>query len=115
MTAVAAPTEFSTQAPEGAEWSWEEVKTKRGTESLGLVPILVWRDHDRMVEHYGIPALLDMADGTSLRVSFQSIARRHVQAGKSLDDAAKAMIEFKPGKRGPSESTQAKCLLKLAN
>lgn len=88
-------------APEGAHFEFEEVKTKKGTESLGDVPILVWDDCDKMVEHYGAAGVTAMADGTSFRVAFQSIARRYKQAEtpKSDDEIAKAQIEYRPGTR----------------
>jgi len=105
---------LSVAAPEGAGWSWEEVKTARGTKSLGDVPILVWADHDAMVKFYGEEAILAVADGTSLRVSFQNIARRYALAEKSLDEIATAQCEFRPGKRAVGSSTPASRAAKMA-
>jgi len=99
--------EITTQAPEGAHFEFEEVKTDKGTKSLGEVPILVWDKATSAIEFYGEDAIRDVLDGTSLRVSFQSIARRYKGAGKSDDDIAKAMIEFRPGKRAVGASTPA--------
>jgi len=93
------------QAPTGARFDDEEVRTAKGTQSLGLVPILVWEDHEAMAAHYGAQGLLDMADGTSLRVSFQSIARRFKAAEKSDDEIANAQIAYRPGKRAAGVST----------
>lgn len=92
-------------APEGAHFDYGEVKTKKGTESLGQAPILVWDNLDKMVEHYGAEGILDVADGTSLRVSFQAVARRGKIAGKSDDEIGTAQIAFKPGKRQGGVST----------
>jgi hypothetical protein len=100
-------TELSIQAPEGAEFVYDEVKTERGQKSLGEWPLLVWRDVEAARIHYGDDAILDILDGTSVRVSFQSINRRMAIAGKTHDDAAKAQVEFKPGKRGGGQSTPA--------
>lgn len=107
-------TELTIAAPEGAGFEFEEVKTDRGTKSLGQVPILVWNNHPKMAEHYGEQGLLDMADGTSLRVSFQSIARRFKAANKTDDEIAKAQVEFKPGKRAGGASTPASRVARAA-
>lgn len=98
---------LAVDAPAGAHFQFEEVKTNRGTQSLGEVPILVWDDVDQMREHYGDEGLLAVCDGTSLRVSFQNIARRFKQAGKSDEEIAKAEIDFRPGKRQVGASTPA--------
>ena len=82
-----------------------EVKTAKGTESLGEVPILVWDDHSKAVANYGEEGVLNVLDGTSLRVSFQNIARRYKVAGKSDVEIQNAMISFKPGKRAGGVST----------
>jgi hypothetical protein len=106
MTATAtAGGPLTVSAPSGAHFEWEEVKTGGGLTSLGDVPILVWDSLDSMVSFYGEEGVLAMADGTSLRVSFQSIARRFRAAKKSDDDIAKAQAEFKPGKRQGGAST----------
>jgi len=107
MTATAVTQEMGVKAPAGAHFAFEEVKTDRGTKSLGDVPILTWDDLDSMVKFYGEESILTMADGTSLRVSFQSIARRYSAAGKTLDDIAEAQIKFRPGKRQGGQSTPA--------
>lgn len=97
------------QAPEGAEWAYEELKTDKGTKSLGSDnPILVWKDLEKMREFYGDEGVLAIADGTSLRVSFQNIGRRMRSNEKNtIDDIAKAQVEFRPGKRVVGESTPA--------
>lgn len=97
--------ELTYPAPTGAHFEMDEVKTAKGTKSLGLVPILTWDDLSAAREHYGDEALLNVLDGTSLRVAFQSIARRGVTGNKSLDDIAKAQVEYKPGKRTAQPTT----------
>lgn len=92
-------------APNGAEFVYEEVKTARGTESLGEVPIIVWKDLQAAIDYYGAEGVLDMLDGTSLRVSAQNIARRLKAAGKTDDEIATAQVNFKPGKRAGGVST----------
>lgn len=94
-------------APEGSEWRYEEVKTDRGTKSLGNDnPILVWTDLDKAREFYGDDKLLSVLDGTSLRVSFQNIIRRgRADEKKTTDDIAKSQVEFRPGTRVVGEST----------
>jgi hypothetical protein len=97
--------ELTVQAPEGAEFELEEVRTQRGTKSLGQVPILTWRDLEKAREHFGDEGILDILDGTSARVSYQSIGRRFAAAGKSMDDIATAQVNFRPGKRAVGVST----------
>lgn len=87
------------EAPAGAHWEYEEVKTDRGQTSLGEVPLLVWDSVDAAVQFYGEEGVRDMLDGTSARVSFQSIGRRLKAAGKSDDEIAQAITAFRPGKR----------------
>lgn len=99
--------DLQTQAPEGAHFEFEEVKTAKGTQSLGEVPILVWDNVSAAIAYYGEEQIRDVLDGTSLRVSFQSIARRYKTASKSNDDIAKAMVDFRPGKRAGGTSTPA--------
>lgn len=94
-------------APAGAHFDYDEVKTKRGEVSLGEVPILVWDDVDAARAYYGDEGLRDILDGTSLRVSFQSIARRMKTANKTDDEIAKAEVDFRPGKRAGGVSTPA--------
>lgn len=95
-------------APEGASWKYEEVKTNKGTESLGSDnPILVWEDMTKAQEFYGEEGILAVMDGTSLRVSFQNITRRGKAGKKSIDDIAEAQVKFRPGKRVVGESTPA--------
>lgn len=96
---------LSIEAPAGAEFDLEEVKTARGTKSLGEVPLLVWKDLEKAREYYGDEGLCDVLDGTSLRVSFQNIARRYAASGKSMDEIATAQINFRPGKRAVGSST----------
>lgn len=109
-----ADTTLTIAAPAGAHFSMEEVKTARGTQSLGEVPLLVWDDKDAFDAYYGDEAVLAIADGTSLRVSFQNIARRYTQAEKSMDEIAKAQIDFRPGKRQGGASTPASRASRLA-
>lgn len=92
-------------APEGSHFEYEEVKTARGTKSLGEVPILVWDRLDAAQGTYGEEGLRNVLDGTSLRVSFQGIARRMRAAGKSDDEIATAQIAFRPGTRQVGVST----------
>jgi len=98
---------LSIDAPQGAHWEWDEVKTAQGKESLGEVPLLVWDTLEGAVAHYTEEGVLNSLDGTSLRVSYQGIARRMKIAGKTDDEIAKAIIEFKPGKRAAGVSTPA--------
>lgn len=104
-SAPAVPQTLNTTPPQGFEFSTEEVKTGKGTQSLGEVPILICKDVDALVAHIGNEGVLDMADGTSLRVSYQSIARRMKAVGKSDDEIKDAQIRFKPGKRQGGVST----------
>lgn len=100
--------------PKGAHFDFEEVKTEHGTKSLGDVPILVWDELDAATEVYGENGVRDVLDGTSLRVSFQGIARRMRAAGKTDDDIAKAEVEFRPGTRAVGVSTPASRAAKAA-
>lgn len=92
-------------APDGAEFEMEEVKTARGTKSLGEVPILTWKSLERAREYFGDEGILDILDGTSLRVSYQNIARRYSQVGKTMDEIGTAQVNFRPGKRAAGVST----------
>ncbi len=92
-------------SPDGAHWSSDEVKTDRGTRSLGEHPLLVWDSLDGAVEFYGDEGILQSLDGTSFRVSFQSIARRMAIAGKNDEEIADAQLKFRPGKRAVGAST----------
>lgn len=100
--------ELNTTAPDGAQFVYEEVKTAKGQSSLGNVPMLVWTNLSKAIAHYGSEeAITDVLDGTSLRVSFQNIARRYKIANKSDEEIAAAMIAFRPGKRVVGASTPA--------
>ncbi len=101
MTAPATESVSTTSiaAPQGSHFEFEEIKTGRGSETLGEVPILVWDDLDQVVEHFGIQGVLDVLDGTSVRVSYQNIARRYKIANKTVDEIAAAQVAFRPGKR----------------
>lgn len=94
-------------APDGAEFKLEEVKTARGTKSVGEVPILVWTNLEKARDYFGDEGIMDVLDGTSLRVSYQNIARRYASAGKSMDEIADAQLKFRPGKRAVGVSTPA--------
>lgn len=113
-TAVAPEVGFTVQAPVGSHFDFEEVKTAKGTQSLGNVPILVWDNLDAMTTTYGEDGVLAIADGTSLRVSYQNIARRFKAAGKSDNEIAEAQVKFRPGKRTVGESTPASRAARLA-
>lgn len=99
------------QAPDGASFEFDEVKTDKGQRSLGEVPILKWNDVDKARAYYGDEGILNILDGTSVRVSMQSIARRKAQAAEGgvteevLNDIAKTQVEFKPGSRQGGQST----------
>jgi len=92
-------------APAGSHFEYEEVRTQRGEKSLGEQPILVWDDLAAARAHYTDEGIINSLDGTSFRVSFQSIARRFAMAGKTADDIAKAQSDFRPGKRVGGAST----------
>ena len=98
-------------APTGAHFEMEEVKTAKGQTSLGEVPILIWDDVDALEAHITKEGIINMADGTSLRVSYQSIARRgraiKAKDGSTQtdDQIAQAQVDFKPGKRVGGVST----------
>lgn len=93
--------------PAGSHFEYEEVKTSKGAETLGQVPILVWDDVPAALAHFGEEGIKNVLDGTSLRVSYQSIARRLKAAKKTDDDIATAQSNFKPGKRVAGPSTPA--------
>ena len=106
--------ELTVAAPAGSHFDSEEVKTNRGTQSLGGVPILIWDDLDQALAFYGEDGIKTILDGTSLRVSFQGIARRMKAAGKDDDEIATAEINFKPGKRQVGAATPASRAAKAA-
>jgi hypothetical protein len=106
--------ELATAAPDGAHFDYEEVKTAKGQSSLGNVPILVWDSLDKARVFYGDEAICDVMDGTSLRVSFQNIARRYKIAAKGDEEIATAMVQFRPGKRVVGASTPASRAARLA-
>lgn len=93
------------QAPAGSHFEMAEVKTARGQQSLGEVPILTWDDSDAARAYYGDVGILRFLNGTSARVSFQGIARRMRVAGKADDEIAKEQVEFRPGEREIASST----------
>jgi hypothetical protein len=98
--------ELTVTAPDGAEFTWSEVKTNRGTQSLGQVPILRWTDPAKAQAFYGPESFLDALNDTGLRVPFQSIARRLRVSGKGDANAiAQEQIDYRPGSRQPSQST----------
>jgi len=92
-------------APAGSSWTYDEVKTKGGTESLGDVPILTWESVEGATDYYGEQGVIDSLDGTSFRVSFQSIARRMKIKDESDDAIAQAQLDYRPGKRAVGAST----------
>lgn len=103
--ALGATGSLTLAAPDGAIFEPEEVKTARGTKTLGEVPMLTWQSLERAREYFGDEGVLDILDGTSLRVSYQNIARRYAQVGKTQDEIAQAQINFRPGKRVAGVST----------
>lgn len=92
-------------APAGSHFEFEEVKTAKGATSLGEKPLLVWDEIDAVRSTFGDEGLKDIIDGTSLRVSYQSIARRLGVANKTDDEIAAAQVAFRPGKRVGGAST----------
>jgi anti-sigma28 factor (negative regulator of flagellin synthesis) len=96
---------LSVTPPEGAEFVFEEVKTAKGTQSLGEVPILRFNTLEGLIAHIGEQGVLNVADGTSLRVSYQNIARRAKAQNKSDDEIAEAQVRFRPGNRAVGAST----------
>lgn len=107
-------TALNVAAPEGSHFEFEEVKTARGTTSLGDVPLLVWDDLDAAVVHYGIKGVMDVLDGTSLRVSFQNIARRYKNAEKSAEEIAAAQVAFRPGSRASGTTPKSRATKAVA-
>lgn len=99
-------------APAGAEFEFETVKQATGDSFE--VPILKWNDLDAATQYYGQASILDILDGTSLRVSFQGIARRLAVAKKPIDEIAKAQVDFRPGKRAVGAATPASKVAKTA-
>ena len=112
--ATAPAATLNTTPPNGFEFVYDEVKTAKGATSLGEVPLLVAKDVEALREVYGDEGVLDICDGTSLRVSFQGIARRMKAAGKSDDEIKDAQIRFRPGKRQGGVSTPASRAAKAA-
>jgi anti-sigma28 factor (negative regulator of flagellin synthesis) len=106
--------ELTVTAPEGSHFAFEEVKTAKGAESLGQVPILVWDSVNAAIANFGEEGITDILDGTSLRVSYQGIARRLKAAGKTDDEIATAQAAFKPGKRAGGVSTPVSRAAKAA-
>ena len=100
--------ELTVAAPDGAHFEFSEVKTNRGTQSLGQVPILVWDDGNKAMEYYGHESFLAAFNNTGLRVPFQSIARRGRVSGKLDANAiAQEELEYKPGQVERAPSTAA--------
>lgn len=99
--------------PAGASFEYDEVKTDRGQTSLGQVPILTWGSDEESIQHaiafYGAEGISNILNGTSLRVSFQGIARNGKDPKKNWTDEqiAQKQIEFRPGKREGGQSTPA--------
>lgn len=105
---------LTVQAPDGSHFESEEVKTAAGSQSLGEVPLLVWDTLEGVIAHYGEEGVLNALDGTSLRVSYQGIARRMAIAKKTPDEIAKALVDFRPGRRTVGASTPATRVAKAA-
>jgi hypothetical protein len=105
----------SIQAPAGSHWEYDEVKTAKGTQSLGEVPLLVWDSVHAATAHYGEDGIKDIFNGTSLRVSFQAIARRGRAKGMTDDQIAEAQTKFRPGTRAVGQSTPVSRARNAAN
>ena len=105
---------LTVKAPDGAEFVFEKVKDKNGTRDLGEVPILCYRTLNALVEKYGEEGIVNTEDGTSLRVSFQGIARRMKAKGKTDDEIGQAQLDFKPGTREVGIPTPASRAAKAA-
>jgi hypothetical protein len=100
--------ELSVQAPDGAHWDWSEVKTARGTQSLGEVPILAWDSLEKAQAFYGEESALAAFNNTGLRVPFQSIARRGRVSGKlDANGIAQEQLDYRPGQVERAQSTPA--------
>lgn len=93
------PASLTVQAPDGSHFDWDEVKTAKGENSLGSVPLLTWDDPQKAIEYYGADGVTAILNGTSVRVTAQGIARRLRAAGKTDDEIAQAQVEHKPGNR----------------
>lgn len=102
-------------APAGAHFEEDEVKTNRGQQSLGTVPILVWDDVQGARDHYTDEGIAAVLDGTSLRVAFQAIARRMKLQTKTDDEIAAVQIAYRPGKRAVGASTPVSRARKAAD
>lgn len=100
-------------APTGARFDPEEVATKGGTEKFDA-PMLIWESLDALRDHIGEQGILDMSDGTSLRVAYQAAARRGHVKGKTMDEIAQSQLDYKPGKRSGATSTPANKTARLA-
>lgn len=104
--------DLTVAAPTGSHWDWSEVKTARGTKSLGQIPILVWDDPQAALEFYGPEAFLSGFNNTGLRVPFQGIGRRGRAGGKMDANAiAQEQLEYKPGqteRAAPTATSRAK-------
>jgi hypothetical protein len=90
---------LSVKAPEGAHWEFDEVRTLRGTKSLGEVPLLYWDDPNAALRYYGEEGMKEILNGTSTWVTFQGIARRGRLRGLTDDQIAQQQVDFRPGQR----------------
>jgi hypothetical protein len=96
---------LTVSAPDGAHWDFDEVKTAKGENSLGNVPLLTWDDPQKAIEFYGADGVTAILNGTSVRVTAQGIARRLRAAGKTDDEIAQAQVEHRPGTRQTAAAT----------
>lgn len=98
--------------PAGASFEFEVVRSAKGNEEFSDVPILVWgsskEDVDAAIAYYTPDGISNILNGTSLRVSFQGIARRYRLAGKSNAEIAQAQIDFRPGHRSGTATPESK-------
>jgi|SRR5215831_4676157 len=112
-----------TNPPKGATFEFEKVRTDRGKTDLGDVPILTWGDTEEdiafAVAYYGPEGISNILGGTSLKVSFQGIARAGRDPEKKVkltnEEIALKQIEFRPGRREGGVSTPASRLKSAAN
>lgn len=106
-----------TSPPKGASFDWDEVKGDRGQKSLGNRPLLTWEESESgiagAIEYYTAEGVARIVNGTSVRVTAQSIARRTVEKGlkegwdddKINNEIARLQLEYRPGKRQGGQST----------
>ena len=121
--APATPQYSISNPPPGSHFEFEKVRTDRGKTDLGDVPILTWGDTEedimQAIAYYGPEGISNILGGTSLKVSFQGIARAGRDPEKKIqltdEQIAQKQIEFRPGRREGGVSTPATRLRAAAN